>query len=212
MVNYFIMVSTKPQYNIISKMKTITLLWLLIAFVGCSNSTPKTKISAQNNIGTILNVYNLDNLKFLLNRNINELECIQYPMGVSLKDTIFESEDETQWKGLVFYKKTVALLFVETSWENVTIVKRITVLNSDIIGIQGLRIGAKFGDIKSLLSQTIPTYPDGYLGLKVKNDNQVTCFFNIINNQNLGVGNVAFEAIPEDLVVAQILIEQDTKH
>lgn len=67
-------------------------------------------------------------------------------------------------------------------------------------------------DIKSLLSQTIPTYPDGYLGLKVKNDNQVTCFFNIINNQNLGVGNVAFEAIPEDFVVAQILIEQDTKY
>jgi len=81
------------------------------------------------------------------------------------------------------------------------------VLSSDIVGMKGLKIGAKFIDVKSDLSQTIPSYPDGYFGLKVKNDNQVTCFFNISNNQNLGVGNVKFETIPEDIVVEQILIE-----
>lgn len=60
---------------------------------------------------------------------------------------------------------------------------------------------------KSDLSETIPSYPDGYLGLKVKNDNQVTCFFNISNNQNLGIGNFKFETIPENIVVEQIPIE-----
>jgi|GEM_PF-3378478 hypothetical protein len=188
-------------------MKAITLLWLLIACIGCSNSTPKNKITAQDEAGSVLNVYNLDTLKLLLNRNINEIKSFRYPMGISLKDTVFESEDEAQWKGVVFYNKSVVLLFVETNWENTSIVKRITVLSSDIVGMKGLKIGAKFIDVKSDLSQTIPSYPDGYFGLKVKNDNQVTCFFNISNNQNLGVGNVKFETIPEDIVVEQILIE-----
>lgn len=204
---YCIMASTKSQYKSYSKMKAITLFWLLIACIGCSNSTPKIKIAAQDEAGSVLNVYNLDTLKLLLNKNINEIKSFRYPMGVSLKDTVFESEDEAQWKGVVFYNKSVVLLFVETSWENVSIAKRITVLSSDIVGMKGLKTGAKFIDIKSDLSQTIPSYPDGYFGLKVKNDNQVTCFFNISNNQNLGVGNVKFETIPVGIVVEQILIE-----
>jgi len=98
-------------------MKAITLLWLLIACIGCSNSTPKNKITAQDEAGSVLNVYNLDTLKLLLNRNINEIKSFRYPMGISLKDTVFESEDEAQWKGVVFYNKSVVLLFVETNWE-----------------------------------------------------------------------------------------------
>lgn len=207
MGTYCIMASTKSQYKSYSKMKAITLFWLFIACMGCSNSTPKSIIAAQDESGSVLNVYNLDTLKLLLNKNINEIKSFRYPVGVSLKDTVFESEDEAQWKGVVFYNKSVALLFVEASWENASIAKRITVLSSDIVGMKGLKIGAKFMDIKSDLSPTIPSYPDGYFGLKVKNDNQVTCFFNISNNENLGVGNVEFETIPENIVVEQILIE-----
>lgn len=188
-------------------MKAITLLWLLIVCIGCSNSTQKNKIIAQDQADSVLNVYNLDTLKLLLNRDINEIKSFRYPIGISLKDTVFESEDEAQWKGVVFYNKSVVLLFVETSWKNTSIVKRITVLSSYIVGLKGLKIGVKFIDIKSDLSQTIPSYPDGYLGLKVKNDNQVTCFFNISNNLNLGLSNVKFETIPENIVVEQILIE-----
>ncbi|MHC1707093.1 MAG: hypothetical protein AB9842_06170 [Bacteroidales bacterium] len=188
-------------------MKAITSFWLLIACIGCSNSTPKSIIPAQDEAGSVINVFNLDTLKLLLNKNISEIKSFRYPDGVSLKDTVFESDDEAQWKGEVFYNKSDVLLFVETSWENASIVKRITVLSSHVVGMKGLKIGAKFIEIKSDLSQTIPSYPDGYFGLKVKNDNQVTCFFNISNNQNLGVGNVKFENIPEDIVVEQILIE-----
>lgn len=188
-------------------MKAITLFWLFIACISCSNNTPKSIIATQDESGFVLNVYNLDTLKLLLNKNINEIKSFRYPVGVSLKDTVFESEDEAQWKGVVFYNKSVILLFVETSWENASIAKRITVLSSDIVGIKGLKIGAKFMDIKSNLSPIIPSYPDGYFGLKVKNDNQVTCFFNISNNENLGVGNVEFDTIPENIVVEKILIE-----
>lgn len=188
-------------------MKAITLFWLFIACVSCSNSTPKSNIIAQSNTLSVLNVHLIDTLKTLINRDVNEVKSLRYPVGVSVRDTVFESDDESQWKGIVFYEKSKELLFVETSWENENIIKRITVLSSDIAGVNGLKIGAKFKDIKSNLSQTIPSYPDGYFGLKYKNDNQITCFFDIGNNPDLSIGNVNFERIPDDLIVNQILIE-----
>jgi len=188
-------------------MKAITLFWLFIACVSCSNSTPKSNIATQDKATSVLNIYVLNTLKTLLNRDVNEVKGLLYPDWVSLRDTVFESDDESQWKGIVFYNKSKGLLFVETSWENENIIKRITVLSSDIVGLYGLKIGAKFIDISPYLSQIIPSYPDGYFGLKVKNDNQITCFFDISNNSDISIGNVKFETIPDNLVVEQILIE-----
>jgi len=108
---------------------------------------------------------------------------------------------------MVFYKESQVLFFVETSWKNENIIKRITVISNAIIGLNNLKIGAKFKDIKTNLSQTIPSYPDGYFGLKDKNNKHITYFFDIGKNSNLSIGNVKFETIPNNLIISQILIE-----
>jgi len=188
-------------------MKTITLFWIFIVCVSCFNNASKSNIIRQDNTASSLNIYVLDTLKTILTKNVNEVKNFHYPDGISLRDTVFESDDESQWKGFVFYNKSKRLLFIETSWENEKIIKRITIVSSDIVGTNGLKIGAKFIDISPYLSQIIPSYPDGYFGLKVKNDSQITCFFDINNNSDLSIGNVKFETIPDNLVVEQILIE-----
>jgi hypothetical protein len=188
-------------------MKMLSLFWLLMIFVSCSNSTSKSNLVAKNNANSFFNVYVLDTLKSLINRDINEVKKLHYSQDVSLRDTIFESEDESNWKGIVFYRGNQILLFVETSWEDLNIIKRITVLSSAVDGLNDLKIGAKFKDIKPNLSQAIPSYPDGYFGLKDKNDKQITYFFDIGNNSDLSIGNVKFETIPDNIIVNQILIE-----
>ena len=126
---------------------------------------------------------------------------------ISLKDTTFESEDGSNWKGIVFYRGFKLLLIVETSLENVNVIKRIDILNSSIIGLNGLKIGSKFKDVKHYLSPKIPSYPDGYFGLKDKKYNHITYFFELNNYFNLGVVNVTFGTILEELVIKEILIE-----
>lgn len=188
-------------------MKALAFLWIFITCVSCSNSTPKVNLTAKQRSISYFDIYQINSLKHLINKDTNEIKKIVLPQDVCLKDTTFESEDGSNWNGFVFYKGKQILLFAETTLECKNIIKRITVLDSSVVGLNHLTVGAKFSDIRPYLSQTIPSYPDGYFGLKDKSEGNITYFFDIGDNYNLNIGNVKFDAIPENLTISQILIE-----
>lgn len=187
-------------------MKALTLFWICVMCACCSINTPKSNVIRQKNENSVFNLYVLDSLKILLNRDINEIKNLKFPQDVSLKDTILESEGDN-WNGIAFYKKTQLLLVLETSWIDKNHIKRIGVISNTIVGSNNMKIGAKFGEIKSNLSQKIPSFPDGYLGLRDNHDQHVTYFFNVGTNTDLITGNIKFETMPDTLVVNEILIE-----
>jgi hypothetical protein len=188
-------------------MKIIIMFGIFIITLGCSFQTTNNNSLNQRKECLFLNIYNVDTLKILLNKTIVEIKNFRYPDGVLLKDTLFESDEELQWNGVTFYKHSRKLFVVEASWENKNIVKRITLFSGEVQGLKSIKVGAKFKDIKSKLSRTIPSYPDGYFGLKLIGNNRITCFFDVSDYPNLSLGNVTFETIPNNLEVEEILIE-----
>lgn len=189
------------------KFKVLILVCAVLVCTSCLNTSPKIKLVARVNKDSIFNIYNLDTLRFLLNKDTSEIKKLYFQKDVTLKDSTFESDEGLNWGGFVFSKGSQILAVAETSWENKKVVKRITVLSSNIEGSIHLKVGAKFKDIKSYLSETIPSFPDGYFGLRDKNTGQFTCFFDIDDNHDLSIGNIKFETIPDSLKVSQILIE-----
>jgi hypothetical protein len=188
-------------------MKALAFLLVFIIGVSCSYRTPKINLTAKQSSISYFDIYHLDSLKHLINLDTSEIKKIILPQDVSLKDTTFESEDGSNWNGFVFYRGIQILLFAETTLECKNIIKRITILDSSVVGLNHLTVGAKFRDIRPYLSQTIPSYPDGYFGLKDKSDGNITYFFDIGDNYNLSIGNVKFDAIPRNITISQILLE-----
>lgn len=184
-------------------MKSLAFLWIIIiVFMCCCNNTSHSEAKAI----SIFNIYDYDTLRLLINRDLKDVLLYSYPQDVQLRDTIFESEDGSTWKGIVFYKKTERILFVESSSDK-EIIKRITLLSKSIKGPSDIHVGSVFNDIKQYLSHDIPSYPDGYFGLKYILDKHMTIFFDIGEDSNLSTGNVQFETIPNYIIVDQILIE-----
>jgi hypothetical protein len=183
-------------------MRTSFLLLVSLIVVCCSSRNH----SAENKT-SLFNVYQLDTLKYLLNKDMGKVKKLQYPQDVILSDTTFESEDDLKWNGVVFSTTNEDIFFVEANWQSINIVKRVAVLSNAIVGLNKIRVGSKFKDIKLNLSKTIPSYPDGYFGLRDVSNDRITYFFDVEQDSALSFGNVTFETIPDDLTVIQILIE-----
>jgi hypothetical protein len=204
-------------------MKALALLLIFITCVNCSNSSTsntnnstsnnnyrdslKTKLIVQQSSSVFFNVYNLDTLYSLINKDTSELKKLRFPENVYLSDTAFYAEDDSSWFCFACYNGTQILLIMETSLECPNIIQRIGVLNGSVVGLKPVHVGSIFKDIKPYVSQTIPSYPDGYFGLKDKAHANITYFFDIGDNNDLAIGNVKFETIPENITISQILIE-----
>jgi hypothetical protein len=203
-------------------MKALAFLWVFIACVSCFNSkTTDSKISTSNtnsdsvktdlieqqSSSVFFNVYNLDTLYNLINKDTSEIKKLRFPVNVNLRDTTFYAEDDSSWFSFACYNGTKILLILETSLECPNIIQRVGVLDSSVVGLKPVHVGSKFKDIKSYLSQTIPSYPDGYFGLRDKTNGNVVYFFDIGDNYDLAIGNVKFESIPDNLTISEILIE-----
>jgi hypothetical protein len=188
-------------------MKVVIIFWFSLLCTSCLNTSTNSKLVVDKKSDPIFNIYNLDTLRYLITKDSSEIKKMFFPADVILRDTTFESDEGLSWNGFVFYQGSQILLIAESSWECKKIIKRITVLSSNIAGSIPLKIGTRFKDIKSYVSQTIPSYPDGYFGLKDKVNGQITYFFYIDDNYDLGIGNIKFETIPDTLLINQILIE-----
>jgi hypothetical protein len=188
-------------------MKVVTSIWLLFVCLSCSNTSSKSNLGSSQKTTPFYNIYNLDTLKYLIKKDTNEIKKLHFPKNVYLRDTTFFAEDDSSWHSFVCYNETQILLIMETSLECPNFIQRIGVLNGSVVGLKPVHVGSIFKDIKPYVSHTIPSYPDGYFGLRDNTDGNITYFFDIGDNYDLAIGNVKFENIPEDLVISQILIE-----
>ena len=145
-------------------------------------------------------------LRELIGKDLQVVRSSKYVRDVSVMDTTFESENES-WPGLIFYFKNKKVFFVETNWQDKQIINRVVVVGSDFTGPDGIRVGDAFKDIKLKLSKEIPSFPDGYFGLRTLGDSGVTCFFDVEADSNEGLGNITFDTIDENLKVIEILME-----
>jgi hypothetical protein len=188
-------------------MKSVTSIWLLFVCLSCANNSSKSNLGSSHKTVSFFNIYNLDSLKNLINKDTNEIKKLNFPKNVYLRDTTFFAEDDSIWQSFVCYHETQILFIMETSLECPNSIQRIDILNGSVVGLKPVHVGSIFKDIKPYVSQTILSYPDGYFGLRDSSDGNITYFFDIGENYDLAIGNVKFETIPENLVISQILIE-----
>jgi hypothetical protein len=176
-------------------------VWLLIAS-GCSSKrTQEAQIPAEENI------LDVETLRHLLGKELSVVKNAAYDPSVLVSDTTFESEDGESWPGLVFYYNNKRAFFAETNWKRKQTISRIIIVANDITTLSGITVGNKFRDISDKLSKHIPSYPDGYLGLRDLNNPGVTYFFYLNANSKEAFGDITFDSIPGNLEVTQILME-----
>gem|GEM_PF-3396430 len=147
--------------------------------------------------------------KWLLGKKISELSQISFPSGVSLHDTVFESEDESTWTGVFVHMNSEPILLLETSWMDTKKIQRVTILSDKIITPDSIRIGDQFRTIKKGFRKTIPSMPDGYFALYGKHSSNILYFFDIQNEVELKERRIEFDQIPENLKVTEILLEMN---
>lgn len=192
-----------------SKIKIIAFLGGIFFCICCSNLQQDS--SAQNNINgaTLCNFhYLLDSLKNqLLGDKIAKIKRFKCHQGVFIRDTIMESEG-VEWPAIAFYENENLLFIAESNWEDTTEIKRITIFSNKFKSNCGIKIGSTFREIETNLSRNIPSYPDGYFGLKDKKDNGITYFFDIDNFEQLYYGATKWEDIPLSITVETIIIEK----
>lgn len=200
----------------------LSCLWLLI---GCSKQV-KTKSEAikpdqprltNDTVG--IKEIRLDSEKFdnrsvdfrfaqgLLGKSIAQLSQLNFPPDVSLRDTIFEGEDESTWPGIFVQLNSEVLLLLETSWMDTKTIQRVTILSSKIITPDSIKVGDQFKSIKSGFKKAIPSMPDGYFALFGKHSSKILYFFDISNEVELKERRIDFDQIPEYLKVSEILLE-----
>ena len=124
------------------------------------------------------------------------------------KDTVMTAEenDAITWKAKVFYLKGKIAFIAETNWKNKNAISRITIFSSAIKTKSGICIGQRFQDIKSKVSDKIPSEPDGYLSLVDKQDSAIYLSMNITKYPKLFYGVNALSDVPKSLKVESIII------
>ena len=180
-------------------MRFVLLVWVLVAS-GCLSKRIHEEQSPKGNI------FDFEELTNLLGKELGVVKNATYTPDVLVRDTTLESEGVT-WPGLVFYRNNRGIFLAETNWERKQTISRVIIIDSYVRSFSGIAVGSKFKDIRSGLSRSIPSYPDGYLGLQDINNPGVTYFFDVDPNSKEAFGDVTFDTIPGDLEVTQIFIE-----
>jgi hypothetical protein len=195
-------------------MKYLKLLLLVLA-IACNSKRTGYK---QDNSGTIKSSADSSGIPVacdvpsftdleekILGRNINELPGFKCLLS---KDTVLEGDDGVMWKGKAFYAERQLVFLAETNWENKQKIHRITV-TSPLIREGELFVGQELKNFRTIVSDTIPSGPDGYLFLSLKRDSHISIQMDIskeASDTKLSDGVSDINKVPLTLKVESIVI------
>jgi hypothetical protein len=124
------------------------------------------------------------------------------------RDTTLEGDEGIQWKGKAFYIDSELVFLAEANWQDARKVHRITIVGSQVKE-GGLFVDQRFADIKGMVSDKIPTSPDGYLFLTYKKDTAISIQLDIAgasSDSPLFNGVSGLDKVPDTLRVESIVI------
>lgn len=140
-----------------------------------------------------------------LNKNIDSLPILDC---LDIKDTIIENDEGVSWEGKIYLDSTNAAFLAETNWVNRKRISRITILNS-LIKEGNLAVGKKLEDIRDMISNKIPSAPDGYLFLEHYKDKDINIQMDISDysyDSPLYMGALSLDKMPNNLKIESIVI------
>jgi len=120
-----------------------------------------------------------------------------------------EEDEGVIWKGLEYSQKGEVAFLIESNWEHPEIANRITVCSKKI-KFNDLYVGQKIGNIKHLISDNIPSSPDGFLFVSLKNNPKISLQIDLSmlpedNPLVFGCDNI--NEIPDTLQVESIVFK-----
>lgn len=126
-----------------------------------------------------------------------------------VSDTIIEGEEGSTWRGKSFKREGQTACLFESNWENRDVVHRITI-ETPHIKEGSLYVGQQFHEVRHMVSQTIPTSPDGYLFLRLKESNRVVLQIDVSEfdeHSSIYFGVTSLDSIPQHLTIERIIIQ-----
>ena len=149
----------------------------------------------------------IKDLIYLLGKTIDTLPNIK---KYKQEKIIIEDDEEyaPNWFGVKYLYRNQLMFIAETNWENKNIVSRVTLYSNEIKEGK-LYVGQIFGNIRNLVSNKIPTSPDGELCVILNKYPEITLQLDISNvpdTSPLYYGGVSVSEIPDNLKIALILI------
>ena len=124
------------------------------------------------------------------------------------RDTSLEGDEGVQWKGKAYYRDSQLVFLAEATWDDPKQIHRITVLGPQIREGE-LFVNRQFKDIRGIVSDKVPSSPDGYLFLRYKEDTAVSIQLDIsgaASDSPLSRGVSGLDKIPDTLKVESIVI------
>lgn len=147
----------------------------------------------------------------VMSRQVEELQRMDLSFRgtiLSVKDTVLESEG-VNWKGLNYYFKDSLLFVAETSWENESLISRISVTSHLLKTRDGLGVGEDFTSIKPHIRvESWKDFPDGYVAFKDSSDSRIVYVMNVEAHPELLEGALKIDKIPDMLQVKDVIIVQ----
>ena len=141
----------------------------------------------------------------LLNSSLSNLPDFN---GYSKRDTILEGDDEVTWKGKAYYNNRELTILAEANWLDTIAVHRITVF-SNRVKEGDIFVGQYIRNIRELISEEVPSSPDGYLFLNYKEDKRVSLQIDLSDtpeNSPLYYGVETLAKLPDSLKVESIIV------
>jgi len=82
-------------------------------------------------------------------------------------------------------------------------------VSDKIVTTSGLGAGKKVADFKNQFSTTIPSMPDGYIGLSDAQDQAITYMLDISDHPELNLGIASIGQLPADVRVESVVVMAD---
>ena len=182
-------------------MKYIRFIPILL-LAGCSSGNGKSTTAGEAACDTLT----LAKLKReVLGRDVGSLPV--YACYVS-RDTILEGDEGVKWKGKAYYHDQQLVFLAETNWEDAKKIHRITVLGPQVKEGE-LFVDQRFKDVKGVVSDKIPSSPDGYLFLTYSKDTAISIQLDISGGgsaSSLFNGVSRLDMVPDTFRIESIVI------
>lgn len=145
--------------------------------------------------------------KQLFNKPIKSIPSVAFPCFQQKKKVITDEENESlSWNALLFSKGGKTAFIAESNWQDQQNISRITILSREIPTLNGAKVGMQFDELRALVSDKIPSEPDGFLAFEDQKDSTVFYFLDISKYPKLAKGVDNLDEIPKQLKVEMIVI------
>ncbi|MET0638220.1 MAG: hypothetical protein ABWZ25_19475 [Chitinophagaceae bacterium] len=147
----------------------------------------------------------------ILGRPIEKIKDESFILGsdsLFIRDTLFISEEDVSWPGLVFFDNIGDVFLVETSWVDRNIIVWAAVLSPRIKTKNQVCVGTSFSRIKPYIRfDSWKEFPDGYIAFKDSLDNRIVYSIDVGGDSYLYSSDLSLSSFPDTLKVENVMLQ-----